>query len=145
VAREIVGGRRIEAGLGDAMAAQGSASTTMTLRASGATSSGSGSSSSGRQHEGRAVGQDPAAGAQRQLAERELVLVDLQFGKAPAVGPQRATRLSSWLCQVAVVLLQVLRLQQHAFGPDHLVLPRHTVHVFPCYCLARRRRATCSS
>ena len=56
--------------------------------------------------------------------------IDLDARQAPGVGTQCADARLEPGFQEAVVLLHVLRLQQHALGPDDFAIPRHG-------CLAR--------
>jgi hypothetical protein len=81
------------------------------------------------QAEGRAVLQNAVARGERELAERQQVVVDRQFPDAPGVRPQAADLAADQLFDVAVVLLKMLWLQKQTFGPDDFVVPGH---VTPC-------------
>jgi hypothetical protein len=68
-----------------------------------------------RQPERAAVRQHAGARGQRDAAELQLLGVDRQFREAECVGAQRRAARIDLRAHVAVVLLEVLRLQQHPF------------------------------
>ena len=75
--------------------------------------------------EGRAVGKDAGGAAQRELAQGEQVGVDLHLGQAVGEGAQPGGAAAHQAFDVAVLLLEVLRLEEQALRPDDLVLPAH--------------------
>ena len=83
-----------------------------------------------RQADRRPVGQHCMGCLQRQLAQAELLLIDCQAGEPPSVRAQPRDPGFQLALQVAVVLLQMLWLQEHPLRPHHLVFPRH-VDSFP--------------
>ena len=75
----------------------------------------------GAEVEQRAVGQDAAGPAQHQLAHVEELPVDFQTEEAPRIVAQALGAALQLMVVIAVALLEVLWLEQHAFLPDHLV------------------------
>ena len=73
----------------------------------------------------RAVRQHAAGACQAELAQRKQALVDLELHKAPGVdvGTNHA-RINKTL-DVAKFLLKMVRLEEHALGPDDTVAPAH--------------------
>jgi hypothetical protein len=79
----------------------------------------------GGQIERRAVGHHARARQQRDLAELEQLLVDLERGQPPAIRTQSRSPRFQLRLQIAVVLLQMLRLQEHPLRPDDFAVPGH--------------------
>ena len=104
----------------------GSARYTSTLRALSGTSSGGGWSASPGMHERRAVLEHagrPSARANRPVPSRSR---SSAYSTRPqGCGRSACTRLRTSCSDPAVLLLEVLRAQEHAFLPDHAVGPAH--------------------
>ena len=75
--------------------------------------------------ERRTIRQHAAGADDGQLALGQQGIVQLQLGKAPAARQERAAAAIHQGFQVAVVLLEMLWPQEHAFGPHHAVIPGH--------------------
>ncbi|EAU46644.1 hypothetical protein R2601_16025 [Salipiger bermudensis HTCC2601] len=75
--------------------------------------------------EGGAIGGEARAGFHRQLAELEQLLVERQLGHAPAIGGERSCHPGDQRFDIAVVLLEVMGLEEHPLLPDDLVIPGH--------------------
>ena len=79
-----------------------------------------------RRHvEHRAVAEHADRAHQRQLAQRERGLVDLELGKTPGIGRGASQQQVPRMIGMALALLQVLRLQQHPLAPNHFSSPTH--------------------
>jgi hypothetical protein len=70
------------------------------------------------------VGQ-PGAGLERELADLQRLVIDLQLRQAPGIGREPMREPGDKRLGVAVGLLEVVRLQEQAFGPQHLAIPGH--------------------
>ena len=75
--------------------------------------------------ERRAVGHDAGGAAQRELALLGEVAVDLEMRKAPRIGRDLADPAFDQVFEIAVVLLQMMRPEEQALGPDDLAVPGH--------------------
>jgi hypothetical protein len=71
-------------------------------------------------------------------------VVDLDRRETPAIRAQTRGARFELRLKVAVVLLQMLRLQEHAFRPDDLAVPVHDSFASLCVALARRRAWGCA-
>ena len=63
---------------------------------------------------------------QSELAQGQRGLVDLDLGKTPGIATGAAQQVVAAVIGVALTLLQMLRLEQHALAPDHLGSPTHS-------------------
>lgn len=79
-----------------------------------------------RYRERRAVGQHTLRRVDAQLAKRQGRVVDRNSGEAPGVADRRGKALPQLILGVAIMLLEVLGLEEHPLGPDHLVVPGHS-------------------
>ena len=79
------------------------------------------------QRERRAVLEHTRRLRQRKTPGRQQVAIHRHLRQAPGMGPQRRGALARQRLQPAVLLLEMLRAQEHAFLPDHAVGPRHGV------------------
>ena len=77
------------------------------------------------QREGRAVGQDAPAARDADLALRQQLAVERQLAHAPAVPDGPGQRAAHQLLDPAVLLLEMLRPEQHPLGPHDLAGARH--------------------
>ncbi len=75
--------------------------------------------------ERRAVRHDPGGRAHGELAERQHVGVEVELRQPPAERAHGPGAGAHQAVEVAVLLLEVLRLEEQAFRPDNLVLPVH--------------------
>ena len=73
-----------------------------------------------------AVRQDTLGGIEAELAKRERGIVDRHRDEAPGVADGRCEPLAQLVFGIAIVLLEVLGLEEHPLGPDHLVVPGHS-------------------
>src|SRR5262245_33869865 len=87
-----------------------------------------------REVEGRPVRHDPARRGERELAERELWLVDRERHEAPVVRGEGPGAPFHPRLEVAILLLEVLGLEEQPLRPDDLVRP----HVVQFGCDARQ-------
>src|SRR4029077_17893778 len=78
-----------------------------------------------RQGEGCTVLEHAAAACQGELAGAEQVAVDRRLRQAPAMRTQRGGAVAHQGFEPAVLLLEVLRPQEHSFQPDDAVGPGH--------------------
>ena len=97
----------------------------MALRSVSGRSIGRGWSTSPGDAERRAVRQDAGGGADRELAERQQVGVELELRQAVAERAQPGRAAADQPLEIALLLLQMLRLQEQPLRPDDLVLPAH--------------------
>ncbi len=72
-----------------------------------------------------AVGQHAGGGAHREFSQRDQVGVEVELGQPPTERAEGRGADAHQAFEVAVVLLQVLRLEEQTLGPDDLVLPAH--------------------
>ena len=79
----------------------------------------------GRAIERRAVREHPPRAPHGQLAELEQGFVDRELQEAPGVRAQGPSPLLDLRFEVAVVLLEVLGLEERPLGPDDSVVPAH--------------------
>ena len=84
---------------------------------------GSGSSSGIRN--GVPSGNTPADAPQPELADAQEIALELDLGEAPAVRDERLAPRLDVALEVALLLLEVLRLQEQPLGPDDSVMGRH--------------------
>ena len=73
----------------------------------------------------RAVGEHPCDTPQRDLADRQQVALELDVGETPAVGDERMAPSLNIALEIALLLLEVLGLQEQALRPDDSVVVRH--------------------
>ena len=78
-----------------------------------------------RQNEGRAVFEYPGGGCQREAAGRQQIAIQRIFDQAPGMRPQGLHPTAHKLFRPAVLLLEMLRAQEHTFLPYHAVGPTH--------------------
>src|SRR6185437_10072142 len=78
-----------------------------------------------RHGEGCAVGKHTACPAQRELADREQVALDLELHESPRIRTQSAHAALDVVLEVALLLLEMLRAQKQPFGPDNSILLGH--------------------
>src|SRR6185369_1416579 len=72
-----------------------------------------------------AVGEDAARRGDLDLAQGSRRMIELELREAPVISLRRArTRLQQSL-EVAIMLLKMLRLKEHPFRPDDLIIPGH--------------------
>ena len=84
---------------------------------------GSGSSSGIRN--GVPSGNTPATRRSADLADAQKIAFELDLREAPAVRDERMAPRLDVALEVALLLLEVLRLQEQPFGPDDSVMGRH--------------------
>src|SRR5690606_20039779 len=95
----------------------------------------------GAQFEQRTVGENAAGLADHQLAGGEKLMIDLQLEETPAAAGLPLGTDLQLVVVVAIVLLEVLRTQQHAFLPDNLdrkstrLNSSHVKISYPVFCL----------
>ena len=77
------------------------------------------------QRERRAVLEHAGGGGERETAGAEQVAIERVFHQAPGMRPQRLHAAAHKLLRPAILLLEVLRAQEHALLPDHAVRPAH--------------------
>ena len=70
-------------------------------------------------------GNTPASTPQPDLADAQKIALELDLGEAPAVRDERPAARLDVALEVALLLLEVLRLQEQPFGPDDAVMGRH--------------------
>ena len=96
-----------------------------------------------RDRERRAVLEDADRRAQRKPAGRQQVAIDRHLDDAPGVRTQRRRAGPHQHLQPAILLLEMLGAQKHAFLPDDPVRPCHRRLPFSrCCCLVQNRRST---
>ena len=83
-----------------------------------------------------AVGQNAVSRIEAELAEGKRRLVERQRDEAPAITQPCRQTLPQLVFEVAVVLLEMLGLEEHALRPNHLVVPGHSL--LSCGILALR-------
>ena len=76
------------------------------------------------QVEGRAVAHHARRGAQRDLAERQLLAIEFQRVEAPVEALQRQAAQRDVALPVPFELLEMLRPQEHPLGPHHPLAER---------------------
>ena len=80
-----------------------------------------------RHAEDRAVGGDPRTGADREFADLEQFVVDLERRTAPDIGRDPPREPGDERLGIAVGLLEMMRLKEQAFGPQNLAFPGQTL------------------
>ena len=75
--------------------------------------------------ERRAVRHHAGGAAHRELALLREVAVDFEMREAPRIGRRVAHPAFQQVLDVAVVLLQMMRSEEQALGPEYLAVPRH--------------------
>ena len=75
--------------------------------------------------EGGTVLENASALRYREFPNTQEFMVDPKLGDAPSVGPQCCDPLADQVLEIAVLLLKMLGLKEHAFRPHHFVVPRH--------------------
>src|SRR6185436_9650850 len=73
-----------------------------------------------------AVGEHAGGPPQAELADGEKVALELDLGKTPTVCIERLTAVLDVALEVAILLLEVLRLQEEPLRPDDSVMRRHS-------------------
>ena len=125
IAREAAGVFARHVGLQTSRPAQGHAEHDEFVPDIGAELERQGGDIVGRKIEGRAVGEKALRPRERDLAERQGGFVDDETDEAPRMAGERADASFDEPFEMAVMLLQVLRLQEHAFRPESLAVPGH--------------------
>ena len=77
------------------------------------------------QRERRAVLEHAGGGCEREAAGAEQVAIQRVVHQPPGMRPQRLHAAAHQLLRPAILLLEVLRAQEHALLPDHAVRPAH--------------------
>jgi hypothetical protein len=79
-----------------------------------------------RQPEGRAVWKHSRRVPQASLADAQEVGFELELGEAPAVRHERLTAALDVALEIALLLLEMLGLQEQPLGPDDAAMRRHS-------------------
>ena len=80
-----------------------------------------------RHGEGRAVRHHADGAPEADAALLCQVAVDLEHREPPRIGRDVPDTILQQILEIAIVLLQMMRPQEQAFGPDDLTVPRHPV------------------